>query len=158
MYVTPHGWCLLPIHPFPLYTLFLFVHITNHPLYLLGNPLFDARGANVRPHSCPVGDKRPSPTPNPPPFLFLMVPYSSCYMFQRRHHNIRYIVWYNCILVKSKVPVRSSSPGIWRKVHFHSCRGEVLHVKGILAQLNYSKPTIQRRQVFCWSTYTSSQL
>ncbi len=43
--------------------------IINYPLYLLGNPLFDDRGAKVYPHLSLVGDWLPTPTPYPPPPL-----------------------------------------------------------------------------------------
>ncbi len=52
----------------------------NYPLYLLGNPFFDDRGAKVHPHSSLVGDSLPTPyflsSPSPP-----NGPHSSCYMF-----------------------------------------------------------------------------
>jgi hypothetical protein len=41
----------------------------NHPLYVLGNPLFDARGANVVHTRTRLVINCPPPTPNPPPFF-----------------------------------------------------------------------------------------
>ncbi len=64
----------------PFFAHFPFPSVTNHLFYLLGNPLFDDRGANVHPHSSLVGDRLPTPcslpSPSPPDGS-----HSSCYMF-----------------------------------------------------------------------------
>ncbi len=96
--------------PFPLLRLcarFPFPCVMNHPFYLLGNPSFGDRGANVHPHSSLVGDRLPTPCslpfPSPPNRS-----HSSCYMFSKTtsqhqlHCLIQYIVhctYMSCIFV-----------------------------------------------------------
>ncbi len=77
------GGYLLLISPFLPCTPFPFVHVTNHPLFTWKS-LFDARGANFRPHSSLVGDNCPPPPLTlPPPRLPPTVPFSSPYMFSK---------------------------------------------------------------------------
>ncbi len=49
-----------PFFPLPLYI--------NYPFFLLGNPLFGDRGANVHPHLSLVGDRLPTPFSLTSPF------------------------------------------------------------------------------------------
>ncbi len=81
----------------------------NYPFYLLGNPLFDGRGANIHPHSSLVRDQLPTPCslPSPPNGS-----HSSCYMFSKTtsQHQLHcliqvQIIRYGKVSVLGTVPV-----------------------------------------------------
>jgi hypothetical protein len=83
----------LPFNPPPCSPFARFSCMITTPFYLLGNPLFGDRGANVHPHSSPVGDRLPTPcslpSPSPP-----NGPHSSCYMFSKMtsHHQLHRLI------------------------------------------------------------------
>jgi hypothetical protein len=95
--------------PFPSYTLSPFVHIMNHPLYSLGNPPL-MLVVPMFVHTCPwLVINCPSPTPNPPPFLFLTVPNSSRYMFSKTtsQHQVYSLIQGKCQRCAGQGPYRT---------------------------------------------------
>jgi hypothetical protein len=52
------------------------------PFYLLGNPLFCDHGANVHPHSSPVGDRLPHPLLSTLPLLSQWLPQFMLHVFK----------------------------------------------------------------------------
>jgi hypothetical protein len=88
-----------PCSPFSLLPFFLTSLAMNYPFNLLGNPLFGDRGANVHPTRPWLMTDCPPLAPHPP-FPLPTVPLVHFTCFQRRHHNICYIVWYSYVNCK----------------------------------------------------------
>ncbi len=86
----------------PLASLFCLLLVSlrkwTTPFYSLGDPFSGDRGANVHPHSSPVGDWLPPLLRNPPPPL-PTTPTVHVTCLLRRHHNISYTVWYNKAII-----------------------------------------------------------
>ncbi len=88
------------------------LHKWTTPFYLLGDPLFGNRGANVHPHSSLVGDRLPTPCSLTLPLPFQQYP-------QFMLHVYRDNITTSITLSDTVIITISQTITVWNSNHYH---------------------------------------